>query len=75
MWIRHVIVPGLTLQEAHLKALGQYLHRFSCVEKIESLAFHKMGEFKWQKELYKLAATEPPTIDEMKKVSELLNSY
>ena len=73
VWIRHVIVPGLTLNEAHLKALGEYLHGFSCVEKIEPLAFHKMGEFKWQKELYKLSATEPPTTADMKKVSELLS--
>ena len=75
VWIRHVIVPGLTLDEAHLKALGEYLHKFSCVEKIEPLAFHKMGEFKWQKELYKLTAVEPPTLSDMKKVSELLGSY
>ena len=75
VWIRHVIVPGLTLNETHLKALGEYLHRFSCVEKIEPLAFHKMGEFKWQKELYKLAAAEPPSVNEMKKVSELLRNY
>ena len=75
VWIRHVIVPGLTLNEADLKALGEYLHRFSCVEKIESLAFHKMGEFKWQKGLYKLTATEPPAVSDMKKVSELLKSY
>jgi len=74
VWIRHVIVPGLTLNEAHLKALGEYLHKFSCVEKIEPLAFHKMGEFKWQKELYKLTDTEPPSIGDMKKVSELLGS-
>ncbi|MBR4797541.1 MAG: pyruvate formate lyase-activating protein [Spirochaetia bacterium] len=75
VWIRHVIVPGLTLEETQLRELGAYLHKFSCVEKIEPLAFHKMGEFKWQKELYKLAATEPPSIDDMKKVSELLKSY
>ena len=75
VWIRHVIVPGLTLDEKQLKGLGAYLHKFSCVEKIEPLAFHKMGEFKWQKVLYKLSATEPPTVNDMKKVSELLNSY
>lgn len=75
VWIRHVIVPGLTQDETQLRALGAYLHKFSCVEKIEPLAFHKMGEFKWQKELYKLSASEPPSIDDMKKVSELLNSY
>lgn len=75
VWIRHVIVPGLTLNEEHLKGLGSYLHKFSCVEKIESLAFHKMGEFKWQKDLYKLAGTEPPSDKDMKKVSELLESY
>ena len=75
VWIRHVIVPGLTLDEKQLKELGAYLHKFSCVEKIEPLAFHKMGEFKWQKELYKLSATEPPSISDMKRVTELLNSY
>ena len=75
VWIRHVIVPGLTLDEKQLKGLGAYLHKFSCVEKIEPLAFHKMGEFKWQKELYKLSATEPPSMSDMKRVTELLGSY
>ena len=75
VWIRHVIVPGLTLDETQLRELGAYLHKFSCVEKIEPLAFHKMGEFKWQKELYKLSATEPPSLEDMKKVSGLLRSY
>lgn len=75
VWVRHVIVPGLTLDKKQLKELGEYLHGFSCVEKIEPLAFHKMGEFKWKKELYKLSSTEPPTLSDMKMVSELLKSY
>ena len=75
VWIRHVIVPGLTLDEPALMAMGKYLHQFSCVEKIEPLAFHKMGEFKWQKDVYRLWETEPPSAADMKRVSELLSCY
>ena len=46
---------------------------FSCVEKIEPLAFHKMGEFKWQKELYRLTATQPPTSEQMASAAMLLS--
>ena len=75
VWIRHVIVPGLTLDLNMLKNLGKYLSDFSCIERIEPLPFHKMGEYKWDKKLYRLYDTPAPTIDEMKKVSELLKSY
>ena len=71
VWIRHVIVPGLTLDDGMLSSLGKYLKKFSCIEKIEPLAFHKMGEFKWQKELYRLSSTEPPSEEDMEKVGKL----
>ena len=75
VWIRHVIVPGLTLNETCLKALGKYLHQFSCIEKIEPLPFHKMGEYKWQKELYTLSGTMPPSEADMKMVLSFLLNY
>lgn len=73
VWIRHVVVPGLTLDGKMLSSLGKYLAEFSCVEKIEPLAFHKMGEFKWDKKLYRLFDTEPPTEEDMAAAGKLLS--
>ena len=43
VWIRHVLVPGFTLVQERLEELAEYLSGFSCVERIELLPFHKMG--------------------------------
>ncbi len=62
-WIRHVLVPGLTLETEKLKKLAAFLKQYTCVEKVELLPFHKLGEFKW-KELgipYSLTDTPAPT--------------
>ncbi len=47
VWIRHVLVPGFTLKTDKLNNLAQFLKKFKCVEKVELLPFHKMGEYKW----------------------------
>lgn len=72
VWIRHVIVPGLTLNKEHLKKLREYLNGFDCVKKIEPLPFHKMGEHKWIPGLYTLTDTQPPTAEEMEEVKKIL---
>lgn len=67
VWIRHVLVPGYTLFEDQLVELADFLKEFRCVEKVELLPFHKLGEFKW-KELqceYSLYDTPAPTRDEV----------
>lgn len=63
VWIRHVLLPGFTLDGNKLAQLAHYLTQFSCIEKIELLPFHKMGEFKW-KQLglnYELENTQAPS--------------
>lgn len=77
VWVRHVVVPSYTLDEKHLESLAIYLSKFSCIENVELLPFHKMGEFKW-KELgfdYKLYETQPPTQEEMEKVKAIFRKY
>ena len=73
VWIRHVVVPGLTLDERQLSALGDYLKRFSCIEKIEPLPFHKLGEHKWPEGLYTLADTRVPAQSEMELAARCLH--
>ena len=48
VWIRHVIVPGLTDNDEHLSKLADYISEYSNIEKIELLPYHTLGEHKWE---------------------------
>ncbi len=77
VWIRHVLVPGLTLEEAQLHALGRLLRRYGCIERVELLPFHKMGEYKWEAlgAPYTLSETQPPPAEAVDRARELLRGY
>lgn len=77
VWLRHVLVPGLTLNKALLEEMADYLQAFTCIELTELLPFHKMGEFKWE-ELnlkYELRETTTPSKDELQMVKETFERY
>lgn len=61
VWIRHVIVPGITDDEKLLTKLAKYLEKFKNIEKIELLPYHTLGVFKYKelKKEYPLLGTEP----------------
>lgn len=48
VWVRHVLLQGYTLNEQELENLAAFLADFSCIERIELLPFHKLGEPKWE---------------------------
>ena len=49
MWIRHVVVPGITLNDEYLKQLGEFLSGIKDnVEKIETLPYHSLGKHKYE---------------------------
>ena len=48
-WIRHVVVPGLNDDEAHLMAVANHLKHYTHLECVEILAYHTMGEVKYEK--------------------------
>lgn len=47
-WIRHVLVPGYTDDEARLEELAKFLTAYSVIEKVESLPYHTMGVYKYE---------------------------
>lgn len=47
MWVRHVVVPGLTDGEAHLAALRAYVETLPRVERVELLPYHTLGVEKY----------------------------
>lgn len=62
MWLRFVLVPGLTDDPANVEGLAGFAASLRGVERLEVLPFHQMGRFKWQ-ELgleYRLADTPAP---------------
>lgn len=48
VWIRHVVVPGITFVEEELTALGEFLKTLSNVEKLEVLPYHALGKVKYE---------------------------
>ncbi len=55
VWIRHVLVPGLTMDSGALSALGRFLNPYRCIRRVELLPYHKLGVFKWER----LGLTDP----------------
>ncbi len=43
LWIRHVVVPGLTDGAEHLEALRRYIQKLDHVQRVELLAYHTLG--------------------------------
>ena len=48
MWIRHVLVPGITTEEDELYRLRSFLDTLKTVERVEVLPYHTLGVFKWK---------------------------
>jgi pyruvate formate lyase activating enzyme len=63
MWLRYVLVPGLTDIPAEMKHIAQFASALGIVKRVEILPFHQMGRYKWHRLGldYKLENVEPPT--------------
>jgi pyruvate formate lyase activating enzyme len=63
MWIRFVLVPGLTDGNDNVEKLADLVAGLQNVERVEILPFHQMGRDKWHKLglRYELEKTEPPS--------------
>ena len=77
VWIRHVVVPGITLQEESLAAVGRFLSTLHNVEKLEVLRYHALGKVKYEKlEMdYRLKDTPQLTKEEAAKAEEIIKKY
>ncbi len=74
LWIRHVLVPGITDGEDDLIRMREFISTLRTVEKVEILPYHTLGVFKW-KELgldYPLDGVPTPTKEETERAERLL---
>jgi pyruvate formate lyase activating enzyme len=74
VWIRHVLVPGITDDEQQLKALRHFLDTLHNIKKIEVLPYHTLGIFKWEQLgiPYTLADVPVPTAEQVKLAEQIL---
>ena len=49
MWIRQVLVPGITDGEESLQRTRAFIDRLNTVERVEVLPYHTLGEVKYEK--------------------------
>lgn len=76
MWIRHVVVPGITYVPEELKALGRYLKNFPNLEKLEVLPYHSMAVVKYENLgiEYALAGVPQLTKEQAKEAEAIIRS-
>ncbi len=70
IWVRFVLVPGLSDDEENVAHIARFSAGLGNVERVDVLPFHQMGRFKW-KELklnYTLDDVQPPSVDTIERV-------
>lgn len=48
LWVRHVVVPGITDDEKELLGLGKFLAGLTNLKALDVLPYHDMGKVKYQ---------------------------
>ena len=61
VWIRHVVVPGITDDDKYLYQLGYFIGGLSNLKALDALPYHTMGKPKYEKlgMKYRLEGVEP----------------
>lgn len=77
VWIRHVLVPGITDDTDNLEKLGQFVATLKNVERFELLPYHSMGIHKWENLGidYELKDVPDASKEDIKKASEIISKF
>jgi pyruvate formate lyase activating enzyme len=70
IWVRFVLVPGLTDDAQDIAKIAEFAAGLGTVERVDVLPFHQMGRYKW-KQLglkYALDDVKPPSPDAVERV-------
>ncbi|WP_297081373.1 pyruvate formate-lyase-activating protein [uncultured Demequina sp.] len=72
VWVRFVLVPGLTDAVENVEAIADIVEPLTNVERLEVLPFHQLGRDKWAAtgEPYLLGDTERPTPELIERVKK-----
>ena len=75
IWIRHVLVPGITDNDDYLRRTREFIEKLSNVQRIEVLPYHSMGQHKFEALgiKYQLEGVESPTKERVENAYDILN--
>lgn len=74
IWIRQVIVPGITDDEQDLIKLKDFINSLKSVKKVELMPYHELGKFKWENLglKYELENVPSATSEDINRVKKIL---
>jgi pyruvate formate lyase activating enzyme len=70
VWLRYVLVPGLTDDFEDIEQIASFTANLGNVERVDVLPFHQMGRYKWHQlgMSYSLEDVTPPAIELVERV-------
>lgn len=76
MWIRHVLVPGVTDDEKDLENMHNFISTLKTVDLVEILPYHTLGLSKWISMGldYPLDGVPTPTKEQVEKAEKILHT-
>ncbi len=77
MWIRFVLVPGITDAADNVAGLAEFVSTLETVQRVDVLPFHRLGAHKYEalNLPFPLASVDPPTAAELERVRNLFREY
>ena len=74
VWIRHVLIPGITDKDEYLVRLRDFLSTLHNIERIEVLPYHSLGVYKYEKLGidYPLKDVQPPAAERVANANDIL---
>jgi len=77
MWVRYVLVPGLTDAEDDVEKVARFTGTLNCVDRIEVLPFHQLGASKWAdlQLPYQLADVPPAPPELVRRVEDQFRAH
>lgn len=75
VWIRHVLVPGITDDDTWLHQTRAFLSSLHNIERIDVLPYHTLGIHKYEALgiPYSLAGVNPPSAERIENARRILN--
>jgi pyruvate formate lyase activating enzyme len=76
VWVRFVLVPGLTDDPTEVEAVARFAAGLGNVQRVDVLPFHQMGRFKWQRLglEYRLGEIAPPTVEAVERARDVFRA-
>lgn len=77
IWLRHVLVPGITDSEENLSQIGELAASLNNIDRLEILPYHTMGVHKWENMGldYELKDVRDADSDDVARAAEIIEKH